>query len=100
MPYKLFLTDNADKEFSEAAKWYDEQSAGLGNRFILTLQLKLKLIQEFPERYPKRYKNFRETMMNVFPYAIVYTFYKAKKEIHVSAIYHSSRNPKRKFRKK
>ena len=97
--YRLYLTDKANKEFAEAAQWYEQKSEGLGDRFIATIQYKLQLIQQYPERYPKRYLSFRETMVSIFPYTIVYTFYKKKKEIHVSAIYHSSRNPRRKFRK-
>jgi plasmid stabilization system protein ParE len=94
----LFLTEIANKEFEAAAKWYEEQCEGLGNRFILVAKAKLLLIKAHPKRYPKRYLDFRETILHIFPYSIVYTYYEETKEIHVSAIYHCSRNPERKFR--
>jgi len=43
----------------------------------LTLK-KLQIIQKYPERCPKRKGNFRETPVKVFPYFIVYTFYKTE----------------------
>jgi hypothetical protein len=63
----LFLTEAANKEFEEASQWYEEQSEGLGKRFVLVTQAKLLLIQTYPERYPKRHLNFRETILHVFP---------------------------------
>ena len=100
MPYTIKLLEETDKEFSEAAAWYEEQSTGLGIRFINVIQNKLNLIAQYPERYPKRKGNFRETPVKTFPYIIVYTVYKREQVITVSAIFHTSRNPRRKYRKK
>ncbi len=99
MPYTIILLEAADKEFSEAAAWYEEQSAGLGDRFIHVIQNKLALIAQFPDRYPKRKGNFREAVVKTFPYLIIYTVYKKDQIVTVSAIFHASRNPKRKYRK-
>lgn len=74
------------------------QQKGLGNRFINIIQAKLELIAEFPERYPKRKRNFREAPVKIFPFIIVYTFYKRKKIISVSSIFHTRRNPRLKYR--
>jgi plasmid stabilization system protein ParE len=99
LPYSIKLLEEADKEFTEAAVWYEEQSEGLGTRFINVIQNKLNLIAQFPERYSKRKGNFREAPVKTFPYLIVYTVYKKEQVITVSAIFHASRNPKRKYRK-
>jgi plasmid stabilization system protein ParE len=61
---------------------------------------KLETIQEHPEKYEKKNLNFREAAIKIFPYVIVYTFYKKDGIITVSAIFHTSRNPKRKYRRK
>jgi len=95
--HTLSLLDEASKEFAEAAAWYEEKSEGLGNRFIDAIQKKLLLIQQFPERYPKRKKSFREAIVKTFPYIIVYSFYKKERTIIVHTIFHSSRQPRKKY---
>ncbi len=98
--YKLKLLEEADKEFEEAAAWYEEKSSGLGVRFIETVRSKLEDIREHPERNTKRKGNFREAVVRIFPYLIVNIFYKNNGAILVSSIFHTSRNPKRKYRRK
>ena len=49
MSYTIQLLEEADKEFTEAAVWYEEQSVGLATRFINTIQNKLNLIAQFPD---------------------------------------------------
>lgn len=97
--YLLELLDEADKEYKEAAQWYEIQRIGLGEIFIESVRKKLLFIQQYPERYSKQKTNFRETPVELFPYTIVYIFYKLKKTIIVTAIYHTSRDPKKKYRK-
>jgi len=63
------------------------------------VEKKLELIAKYPEQYPKREGNFRETLVNIFPYIIVYTYYKEEQIVTVSSIFHASRNPKKKYRK-
>ncbi len=97
--YTLSILEEASKEFTEAAQWYEQKSEGLGYRFIETIQRKLQLIQQFPERYPRRRKNFRETVVKTFPFIIVYSFYKKEGIIIVIAIFHAKRKPAKKYRK-
>ena len=97
--YSIKILDSAEKEFSDSAKWYDEQSEGLGDRFVEAIRRKLQLIQEFPDRYPKRKGNFRETPVKIFPYLIVYTFYEKEDRIVINSIFHTSRRPSKKYKK-
>jgi plasmid stabilization system protein ParE len=64
------------------------------------VEKKLQEIAAHPEYYNKKHGNFREVKVADFPYMIVYEFYKNKSLIHISAIHHSKRNPKRKYRRK
>lgn len=66
MSVAIQISEEADKEWTEAALWYDEQSPGLGNRFIEMVEKKLELIENYPERYPKRKGNFRESFSKYF----------------------------------
>jgi len=72
---------------------------GLGGRFMSNVESKLKQISEYPLHYPVNHGKFREAKVNDFPYTIVYEVLKRKQLIHVSAIYHSKRNPKGKYRR-
>jgi len=99
VPAVLQISEEADREWTEAALWYDKQSPGLGNRFIEMVESKLELISKYPERYPKRKGNFREALVNIFPYIIVYSFYETEKTVVVHSIFHTSRHPGKKYRK-
>ena len=99
MTFQLLVNEAAQKEWNDAAVWYEGKQAGLGERFIKSVQIRLELISRYPERYPKRKKNFRETPVGLFPYNIVYSFYKKEGIITVSSIFHTSRNPADKYKK-
>lgn len=87
MPAVIQISEEADKEWTEAALWYDKQSPGLGNRFIEMVESKLELISKFPERYPKRKGNFREALVNIFPYIIVYSYLETAEVVVVHSIF-------------
>ena len=99
MKFTLKLLEEADLEFQDAALWYEMKSKGLGERFIDTITKKLETIQEHPERYPKRKNLFREAPIRIFPFIVVYTFYRREKKVIVSSIFHTRKNPRKKYRK-
>jgi len=49
--------------------------------------------------FPKKKSSYREVKIHTFPYLIVYKILPKKKTILVSAIHHTSRSPKTKYRK-
>ncbi len=99
MPYPYLLHEKAHEEYIEAYEWYEEKQKGLGDRFMNQVERKLYQISEHPEYYGKRQNNYREAKVENFPFVIVYEFLGKKKLIHISAIYHSKRNPKKKYRR-
>jgi len=74
--FTIQISEDADREWTEAAVWYKGQQSGLGNRFIEMVERKLELIAKYPKRYSKRKGNF--------PYIIVYSFYNKDDVIIVS----------------
>lgn len=100
MPFSLRLNQQAHKEFIQAFEWYKEKRAGVGIQFMASVEKRLQQISENPEYFGIR-KNarYREAKVEHFPYIIVYEFFKKKGIVHIAAIYHSSRNPRRKYRK-
>ena len=98
MPVTIKVLEAADKEWAEAALWYEKKYPGLGDRFIGMVEKKLDLVARYPERYPKRKGNFREALVNVFPYIIIYTFYEKEELVTITAIFHASQHPGKKYR--
>jgi plasmid stabilization system protein ParE len=94
-----FLED-ATIEFQEAAEWYETRSVGLGERFRDLVTKKIESIIEHPERYPKRKSNFRQIALRTFPFIIIYSFFKMEGIIIINSIFHTSRNPRKKYRRK
>jgi len=99
MPYPYRLHETAYHEYILAYEWYEEHEKGVGDKFMVCVEKKLQQISAHPEYYNKKKGNFRETKIKDFPYMIVYEFLKNKKIVHISAIYHKKRNPKRKYRR-
>lgn len=100
MSYSLLIREEANNEFAEAYVWYEQQQVNLGERFAETLKAKFADIQNNPYHYQKIYKEFRHAKTDKFPFVIIYLVNKSAKEIIVTAIFHTSRNPKAKFRYK
>jgi plasmid stabilization system protein ParE len=94
MAFSYRLNSQAHEEYIEAYEWYEQKQPGLGNRFMNSVENRLKQISEHPEYFGKRkHHRFREAKVEDFPYMIVYEFFKQKRIIHIAAIYHSSRKP-------
>ncbi len=99
MMYDLVFHPKAEAEFLEAINWYDKQQVKLSNQFIDKVDLILLELRINPQRYKIVKKQFHEALVDVFPYVITYKMLEAEKIVFISAIFHTSRNPKQKFRK-
>lgn len=75
----LIVLEDADRELLQAAEWYESKRKGLGLRFIDVIENKLNSIRDYPERNPKRNSNFREAVVKIFPFVIIYVYYKRKR---------------------
>jgi plasmid stabilization system protein ParE len=98
MKYSLEIQFEAEQEIEEAYGWYEEQYTGLGELFLKELDACFKKLEITPEIYSKVVSNFRQANLRKFPFVVVYEIIKTK--IIVFAVFHTSRNPKRKIRKK
>jgi len=85
----------AQKEILDAWEWYEDQQPGLGDRFKKELHKKIQYILGNPLHYPVK-KKYREALMDVFPYLIVFKIDKYKDQILILSVFHTSRHPKKK----
>ncbi|RZA03336.1 MAG: type II toxin-antitoxin system RelE/ParE family toxin [Sphingobacteriaceae bacterium] len=56
------------------------------------------MIATIPDAFPVKRNNYRECNIQKFPYVIVYVVDHSENVITVSAIYHTSRKPAKKYR--
>jgi plasmid stabilization system protein ParE len=96
--YFSILSTRAQKEIIQAWEWYEERQQSLGNRFLKEVINKIRLIEQNPERYATRYKSYKETTVPVFPFLIIYSLNHKKKSIRIVSVFHTSLNPKKKFK--
>jgi len=82
----------------EAYEWYNEQQAGLGDLFLDELESCYDKLESWPTVYTKIKRDFRQAVLHTFPYVIVFEI--IKKDVVIYSIFHTSRNPKKKFKKK
>jgi plasmid stabilization system protein ParE len=83
----------AKTDLSDAVKWYESQQKGLGKRFLNEMKESFSTICNNPTGFPIRYDDCRIYFTKIFPYGIHYQYIAVKNEIHIKAIFHTSRNP-------
>lgn len=92
--YQLQVLRKAREDMQKSADWYNEQQAGLGDRFLYEVVNTFRLIGTNPLHYQERFsKKFRYAQLDVFPFVVVF---KVKKQlVIVNSVFHTSRNHKR-----
>ena len=98
MSYKIVWSGRALKELSDAWAWYEDRSEGLGDRFQDAVFKKIAQIENDPIKEILRKSPYRESIIKVFPYLIIFRVAK-NKEIFIHSIFHMGRNPKKKYSK-
>lgn len=95
--YSISISAKASKELEESWLWYEQRKEKLGDRFIQVVRNKLVDVSKNPEIYPLKNKNYREAVLSVFPFVIVFKINQGKKLVKIDSVFHTSRNPKRKY---
>lgn len=100
MSYTYWLHEKAENDLQEGFIWYEERKNGLGYEYLDAIQKTITKIVENPESYgSKGNSEFREALLDKFPYVIVYKIYKLKMEIFISSVHHTKKNPRKKYRR-
>lgn len=96
MPYRISLKPGAGKDIEQAYNWYEDQQIGLGDKFLETLKLYYKKLEQRPFSFGKIDKFIRQVRLKIFPYIIVFEI--VKHEVIIYAIFHINQNPTKKYR--
>jgi plasmid stabilization system protein ParE len=87
----IILRRIAQREFDEAADWYETRQPGRGAKFTTTIGRALAGIAAQPDRYAPVRDEIREALVPGYPFAI---YYRAEPtQIVVLAIFHTARDP-------
>lgn len=92
-PRPVIVRPLARQDIARATRWYEEQSAGLGTRFIAAVDVALAAAGAGAERYPAVYRDVRRVRVEVFPYGVYYVVRAGV--VQVLAVTHGRRHPRR-----
>ena len=100
MNYRLDFHEDVETDYLEAYTWYEAAREGLGDRFMKMVRMKLEEIARNPETFSQKTKSgYREAVVEVFPYMIVYKIYKKGKVVFVNSVIHQKKHPRKRHRK-
>ena len=85
-----FLTP-ANEELSEAAKFYEAHSTGLGSDYLNEVQHAIDLVCEFPELGQAVDPKLRRVVLHRFPFNLIYSV--EAEAIVIVAVAHQRRRP-------
>lgn len=91
MRYKVELTDEAKQDIEASYDYYEERSAGLGDRFEQDVNEAIEAIAAIPEGFPVKYNGYRAAVLKVFPYIIYYVF--MNPVVRIIQVFHTSQDP-------
>jgi plasmid stabilization system protein ParE len=90
---RIVLHPEADREFTEAAVYYERQRVGLGTDFIAAVDETVSELAQFPHRWRVIEDEVRRALLRRFPYAIYYWEKIVGEELEILSISHSKRHP-------
>lgn len=93
---KEVLSIQAENELEDALYFYDLISTKIGDHFLNQINTCIESILLNPETYKLEFDIYRQAVVKKFPFVIIYT--KIDSVILISAIFHTSKNPGKKFR--
>ena len=91
--YKSIILPLAKEDIREASLWYNNQSKGLGKRFLDEVREKVRYIKQNPKAYNVQYENVQTVVLKIFPFMIHYTIDQSSKIVIITAVLHTSRDP-------
>lgn len=83
---------DAQAEFLETVRYYEDCQAGLGHRFKMSVEVAVQSIAETPFRYRVLHAPFRRYLLPKFPYSIIYCI--EPENILIIAVGHTKRKPR------
>lgn len=71
---------------------------GLGEEFVDEIEKIIQQINTTPLIFPQKKSRLREALSKKFPFIIVFELKQKQHKILILSVYHTSRNPKKKYK--
>src|SRR5438046_9527118 len=84
---------DAERDIAEAYEWYEEHRRGLGDEFLLCVEVAFQVIAERPRSFPTVRRKAKRILVHRFPYLIL--FIEKPDYISVIGVFHTSSDPQR-----
>lgn len=95
--YQLIIRPRATNMAEKAYNWYEKQQPGLGKLFVAELITCYDKLETWPAAYTIINKNYRHIILKTFPYVVIFEI--IKQDVIIYAVFHTSRDPRTKFKK-
>ena len=95
MSFHLVFKEEARLDVIEITQWYDFKRTGLGDSFLIELDLVLDRIKHNPNEFQIKRKDIRHGILKRFPYLIIYRV--EEKQIFIHSVIHSHRHPAKRY---
>jgi len=92
MTRRFIVRPLAEADLEDAARWYEDERAGLSERFLSDVDRTIARIRERPFEFPAVSGDVRRALLHTFPYAVY--FRTSDEAVVVLAVLHLRRNPK------
>jgi plasmid stabilization system protein ParE len=92
MNRRFIVRPLAEADLGDAARWYDDERAGLAERFVKDVDITFSRIAEHLLQFPLVTGDVRRALLHTFPYAVY--FRTSDEAVVVLAVLHLRRNPK------
>lgn len=94
----IFVSKKVQNEIEKSFIWYQKTNSIIADTFVKELNNKFDEAGKHPLRYSIKKKPYRETILNKFPFSIIYKYYRSKKVVFIISVFHFKRNPKKKYK--
>ena len=88
---RVLFSPQAQAEFEDAARYYNEQRHGLGDEFRREMRNFLSRLRRAPLSFPVELGDIRRLILTRFPYKLLYSV--ESDYIYVIAVAHRRRSP-------
>lgn len=88
---RLVVRPQAATELLEARRWFDEQRHGLGQDFVVEVDLTISAVLGRPESFPQVHGAIRRAIVHRFPYGVFFRI--TTNAIVILGVIHGRRNP-------
>lgn len=94
MPYELVISRAAFEDIDEAFTYYEQELAGLGERFLENLESAYQKLALRPQHFGfiDANKSLRDVSIDQFPFVVIFQIHLER--VLILRVFHTSRNPR------